>query len=79
MDKVFVDQIGRNIEVYVDNMVSKSRNEDMLLQNVEDTFKTLVKAQMKLNPTKCTFGVEEGQFLGYKVSKEGIFPNPYKI
>ena len=79
MDKVFVDQISRNIEVYVDDMVIKSHNEEMLLQDVEETFKTLVKAQMKLNLAKCTFGVEEGQFLGYQVSREGILPNPTKI
>ncbi|CAH1448585.1 unnamed protein product [Lactuca virosa] len=66
MDKVFADQIGRNIEVYVNDTVIKSRNEEMLLQDVEETFKTLVKAQMKLNTTKCTFGVEEGQFLDYQ-------------
>ena len=79
MDKVFGDQIGWNIEVYIDDMVIKSRNEEMLLQYVEETFKTLVKAQMKLNPAKCTFGVEEGQFLGYQVTREGILPNPTKI
>nr|KAJ0225480.1 hypothetical protein LSAT_V11C100009930 [Lactuca sativa] len=79
MDKVFSDQIGRNIKVYIENMVIKSRNEEMLLQDVEETFKTLVKAQMKLNPAKCTFGVEEGQFLGYQVSREGILPNTTKI
>ena len=34
---------------------------------------------MKLNPGKCTFGVEEGQFLGYQITKEGIAPNQAKI
>nr|KAJ0196092.1 hypothetical protein LSAT_V11C700351650 [Lactuca sativa] len=79
MDKVFDDQIGRNIKVYVDDMVIKSRDEETLLQDVEETFKTLVKAHMKLNPAKCTFGVEKGQFLGYQVSKEGILSNPFNI
>ncbi|CAH1413246.1 unnamed protein product [Lactuca virosa] len=69
MDKISADQIGRNIEVYVDDMVIKSRNEETLLHDVEETLKTLAKAQMKLNPTKCTFGVKEGQFLGYQISK----------
>ena len=79
MDKIFADQIGRNIEVYVNDMVVKSCNEETLLHNVEEAFKTLAKAHIKLNPTKCTFGVEEGQFLGYQISKEGILPNPTKI
>nr|KAJ0228071.1 hypothetical protein LSAT_V11C100030700 [Lactuca sativa] len=79
MDKVFTDQIGRNIEVYVDYMVVKCRNEESLLHDVEETFQMVAKAKMKLNPTKCTFGVEEGQFLGYQISKEGILPNPTKI
>ena len=34
---------------------------------------------MKLNPAKCTFGAEEGKFLGYYVTNDEIFPNPIKI
>ena len=79
MDKVFAAQIGSNIEVYVDDMVIKSHNEEELLRDVEETFQTIAKAMMKLNPSKCTFRVEEGQFLGYQVSKKGILPNPTKI
>nr|KAJ0213107.1 hypothetical protein LSAT_V11C400217080 [Lactuca sativa] len=70
MDKVFIDLIGRNIEVYVDDTVIKSRDEETLLQDVEETVRTLAKAQMKLNATKCTFGVDEGKFLGYEVTTE---------
>ena len=79
MDKVFVDQIGRNIEVYVDDLVIKSRDEETLLQDVEESFKTLAKAQMKLNPTKCTFGVEEWNSLGIRYPKKGfsLFPLKY--
>ena len=65
IDRRFVDQIRRNIVVYVDNMVIKSHNEETLLHDVEETCKTLAKAHMRLNPAKCTFGVGEGQFLGY--------------
>ncbi|KAI3767660.1 hypothetical protein L2E82_17975 [Cichorium intybus] len=79
VDKVFKDQIGRNVEVYVDDMVIKSRAEQSLLQDIEETLKTLSKIQMKLNSAKCTFGVEEGKFLGYYVTREGIQPNPEKI
>ncbi|KAI3709304.1 hypothetical protein L2E82_39064 [Cichorium intybus] len=79
VDKAFKDQIGRNVEVYVDDMVIKSRAEQSLLQDIEETLKTLSTIQMKLNPAKCTFGVEEGKFLGYYVTREGIQPNPEKI
>ncbi|CAH1439457.1 unnamed protein product [Lactuca virosa] len=67
IDKGFADQIGRNIEVYVDDMVIKSGNEEELLHDVKETFQIIAKAKMKLNPAKCTFGVEEGQFLGLQL------------
>ncbi|GJS75058.1 reverse transcriptase domain-containing protein [Tanacetum coccineum] len=59
------DKTGRNLEVYVDDLVIKSRTEDEVIRDIE-TFKTLRKINMKLNPKKCTFGVEEGMFLGYQ-------------
>ncbi|GKC24717.1 reverse transcriptase domain-containing protein [Tanacetum coccineum] len=66
VDKAFHKQIGRNLEVYVDDLVIKSRTEDKIVRDIEETFKTLREINMKLNPKKCTFGVEEGTFLGYK-------------
>nr|GEX55270.1 reverse transcriptase domain-containing protein [Tanacetum cinerariifolium] len=62
--------IGRNLEVYVDDLVIKSRKEDEIVRDIEETFKTLREINMKLNPRKCTFGVEEGTFLGYKDVKK---------
>ncbi|GJW80077.1 reverse transcriptase domain-containing protein [Tanacetum coccineum] len=64
VDKEFHKQIGRNLEVYVDDLVIKSRTEDEIIRDIEETFKTLREINMKLNPKKCTFGVEEGMFLG---------------
>nr|GEW95853.1 reverse transcriptase domain-containing protein [Tanacetum cinerariifolium] len=78
MDNVFISQLGRNIEIYVDDMVIKSKNEANLISDVAETFDTLRKANMKLNPKKCTFGVEAGQFLGYMITNEGIQANPKK-
>ncbi|GJW41850.1 reverse transcriptase domain-containing protein [Tanacetum coccineum] len=72
VDKIFHGQIGRNLEVYVDDLVIKSRTEDEVVRDIEETFKTLRKINMKLNPKKCTFGVEEGMFLGYQVNTKGI-------
>ncbi|GKD53789.1 reverse transcriptase domain-containing protein [Tanacetum coccineum] len=72
VDKAFHKQIGRNLEVYVDDLVIKSRTEDEIIRDIEETFKTLREINMKLNPKKCTFGIEEGMFLGYKVSSRGL-------
>ncbi|GJW29254.1 reverse transcriptase domain-containing protein, partial [Tanacetum coccineum] len=56
----------------MDELVIKSRTEDEVVSDIEETFKTLRKINMKLNPKKCTFGVEEGMFLGYQVNTKGI-------
>nr|GEY27972.1 reverse transcriptase domain-containing protein [Tanacetum cinerariifolium] len=64
--------IGRNLEVYVDDLVIKSRMKDEIVRDIEETFKTLREINMKLNPKKCTFGIEERMFLGYKVSTRGL-------
>ena len=60
-------------------MVIKSPDEERMLRDVEETVSTLERVKMKLNPTKCMFGVEEGQFLGYCVTRQGIQPNPAKV
>ena len=59
-------------------MVIKSRMEKELLADIAETFDNLRKINMKLNPKKCSFGVEEGKFLGYLISSEGIRANPKK-
>lgn len=79
VDKAFADQLGRNIEIYVDDMVIKSRNEGNLMIDIEETFHTLRHINMKLNPKKCVFGVETSQFLGHMITKNGIEANPEKV
>uniref|UniRef100_A0A2N9GJG2 Reverse transcriptase domain-containing protein n=1 Tax=Fagus sylvatica TaxID=28930 RepID=A0A2N9GJG2_FAGSY len=79
MNKMFHDQIVRNVEVYVDDMLVKSKEEDGHLDDLRETFETLRKYQMKLNPSKCAFGVYSGKFLGFMVSQRGIEANPDKI
>ncbi|GKA23181.1 reverse transcriptase domain-containing protein [Tanacetum coccineum] len=74
----FDSQVGRNIEVYVDDLVIKSQTEAEMLRHIDETFRTLRKINMKLNPKKCTFGAVEGMFLGYMISPEGIKPCPDK-
>nr|GEW68176.1 reverse transcriptase domain-containing protein [Tanacetum cinerariifolium] len=60
----YTDQ-GTNLEAYADDMVIKSKDEKMLLADIAETFDNLKRINMKLNPKKCSFGVEEGKFLGY--------------
>ncbi|GJV05584.1 reverse transcriptase domain-containing protein [Tanacetum coccineum] len=79
VDRAFHGQIGINLEVYVDDLVIKSHTEDEVVRDIEETFKTLRKINMKLNPKKCTFGVEEGMFLGYQVNTKGIKIYPDKV
>ncbi|GJU94107.1 reverse transcriptase domain-containing protein [Tanacetum coccineum] len=72
VDKAFHKQIGRNLELCVDDLVIKSCTKDEIVRDIEETFKTLREINMKLNLKKCTFGVEEGMFLGYKVNAKGL-------
>jgi hypothetical protein len=75
----FADQLHRNVEAYVDDMVIKTRNPDDLIADLEETFSSLRKFRCKLNPTKCIFGVPSGKLLGFIVSNRGIEANPVKI
>ena len=79
VDKMFSKQIGRNMEMYVDDMLVKSKEEIAYLDNLKETFTTLKQYQMKLNPSKCAFGVASGKFLGFMVFQKGIEANPEKV
>ena len=79
MNKMFAHQIGRNVQVYIDDMLVKSRREDDHLDDLRETFDILRSYNMKLNPSKCAFGVTAGKFLGFMMSQRGIEVNPDKI
>ena len=79
MNKMFAHQIGRNVQVYVDDMLVKSLREDKHLSDLHETFDTLWMYNMRLNLNKCVFGVTAGKFLGFMVSQRGIKVNPEKI
>ncbi|GKA15946.1 reverse transcriptase domain-containing protein [Tanacetum coccineum] len=79
VDNAFHGQISRNLKVYVDDLVIKSCTKDEIVGDIEETFKTLRKINMKLNPKQCTFEVEEGMFLGYQVNTKGIKICPNKV
>nr|GEZ87892.1 reverse transcriptase domain-containing protein [Tanacetum cinerariifolium] len=63
VDSAFEGQVSRNLEVYIDDLVIKSHTKDELVRDIEETFRTLRKINMKLNPKKCTFGATEGMGL----------------
>jgi hypothetical protein len=75
----FTDQLHRNVEAYVDDVVVKTRDSDNLIADLEETFSSLHRFRWKLNPTKCVFGVPSGKLLGFIVSNRGIEANPMKI
>ena len=79
MNKIFANQIRRNVQVYVDDMLVKNWREEDHLKDLEETFGTLRSYNMKLNPSKCAFRVTAGKFLGFMVSQRGIETNPDKI
>ena len=60
------------MEVYVDDMLIKSKEEVTHLDDLEEAFTTLRQYQMRLNPSKCSFRVASGTFLGFMVSQQGI-------
>ena len=76
---MFHPQIWQNVEVYIDDMLVKSQDEGKHLDNLQETFVTLRQYNMRLNPSKCAFGVSSGKFLGFMVSHRGIEANPNKI
>ena len=79
VNKIFKPLIGQTMEVYVDDMITKSKEPKNYVKHLEKTFELLRKYQMKLNPEKCAFEVSSGKFLGFLVSHRGIEANPEKI
>ena len=79
MIALFHNMMHKETEVYVDDMISKSKTEEEHLVNLRKLFKRLHKYQLRLNPTKCTFGVKSGKLLGFIVSQKGIEVDPDKV
>ena len=67
------------MEVYIDDMLVKSQDKEIHLEDLQETFDTLRQYNMKLNPNKCAFRVSSGKFLGFMVSHRGIEANSDKI
>ncbi|XP_022040678.1 uncharacterized protein LOC110943234 [Helianthus annuus] len=79
MDKVFGEDIGVTVEVYIDDLVIISPGEELMLKNIQRTFDSLRKVNLKPNPVKCSFGMEEGKFLGFIVTKDSFKVNLEKV
>ena len=76
---MFKKQIGKNVEVYVNDMVIKRKEDENHLDDLGETFNTFRQYNMKLNPSKCAFGVSSGKFLRFIVLQRGIEANPEKV
>ena len=79
MTRMFEPQLGKNIEIYVDDMVVKSKVVSNHLGDLGDIFDVLRRHKLRLNASKCSFGVGSGKFLGYMVTHRGIEVNPDQI
>ena len=67
------------MEAYVDDILVKSKSMVQHIADLEETFSTLRQYRMRLNPTKCAFGVATEKFLDFIISHKGIEANPKKI
>lgn len=73
------DQLGHNVEAYIDEIVVKTKTSDSLIDDLRETFNNLRRYRLMLNLEKCTFGVPSGKLLGFFVSGIGIEASPKKI
>ena len=69
------EQIGHNVEAYVDDVIVKTKDPSTLIADLKQTFDNLHEYKWKLNPTKCVFRVPPRQLLGFLVSHRGIEAN----
>ena len=76
MTKMFEPQLGKSIKVYIDDMVVKSKVVSEHVGDLRDIFEILRKHKLRLNASKCSFGVRSGKFLGYMVTHRRIEVNP---
>ena len=73
--KMFRPFLGKTMEVYINDMLVKSKERPNHATHLQEAFELLRAYDMKLNPSKCAFGVNAGQFLGFMVTQRGIEAN----
>ena len=79
MTRMFREKISHTVEVYIDDMVVKSKEEQGHVGDLTDIFEVLKQHKLHLNVDKCAFGVGIGKFLGYMITHQGIEVNPNQI
>ena len=79
VNRMFQKHIGTTMEVYIDDMMVKSTTAELHIAHFSEMFQILGNFNMKLNPSKCAFGVSTGKFLSFIVNHRGIEANPDKI
>ena len=79
MTRMFWNKIGRTVEVYIDDMMVKSKQEKRHIEDLQGVFEVLRQHKLRLNADKCAFGVGAGKFLGYLITSRGIEVNPDQI
>ena len=72
VNKMFQKQIGASIGVYIDDLLVKLVKVELHVAHLVESFQVLKNYNMKINPTKCAFGVSAGKFLGFIVNSQGI-------
>ena len=77
--RMFESQLEKNIKIYIDDMVVKTKAEFEHINDLGNSFEILRKHKLRLNASKCSFGVGSGKFLGYMVTHCGIEVNPDQI
>ena len=77
--RIFRPLIGKSMEVYIDDMLVKSKERPDHTRHLRETFELLRRHNMNLNPLKCAFGVSSGKFLGFMVTQRGIEANPIQL
>ena len=76
MTKMFEPQLGKNIEVYIDDIVVKSKEVSDHVDELRNIFGTLREHKLRLNASKCSFGVGSRKFLYKIMTHRGIEVNP---
>ena len=77
--RMFEPQLGRNIEIYINDMVVKSKVVSEHKGDLRNIFEILRKHKLRLNASKCSFSVGSGKFLDYMVTHRGIEVNPDQV
>ena len=79
MTRMFESLLGKNIKIYIDDMVVKSKVVSEHLGDLRVIFEILISYKLRLNASKCSFGVGSGKFLGYMVTLKRVEVNPDQI